>query len=292
MTPYLLGVGEILWDMLPAGKQLGGAVTNFAFHAKQLGAEAAVVSAVGEDALGREILDRLKQLGLPGDFLAVDSAHPTGTVDVTLDASGKPTYIIHENVAWDFVPWTPALAPAARRADAVCFGSLAQRSPVTRKTIHDLLAATRCECLRVFDINLRQSFYSAQIIESSLQQANVLKLNDEELPVVAKLLGITGDDESILRALIRRYKLRLVALTRGPIGSTLMTPDASHTHPGIATTVADTVGAGDAFTAAIVIGLLKHTPLETMNNQANRLAAYVCSQPGATPSLPKGFITL
>ncbi len=288
--PVVVGLGEVLWDMLPGGKRFGGAPANFAYHAKALGGAAYVVSCVGADAAGEEILAELDRLGLSRQFVAVDAEHATGTVSVALDAAGKPNYVIHEGVAWDFIAPRPELLGLARRANAVCFGSLAQRSPMSRTTIRDFLAAAADDCLRVFDVNLRQHYYNADTVAVGLELADVLKLSDEEFPIIARLLGIEGDGQEILAALCRRYNLRLIALTRGADGSLLWTPAGSSLHPGFPAKVADTVGAGDAFTAAVVLGLLRHLSLDAINAMANRVAAYVCSQPGATPPMPEEIV--
>ncbi|MEI8372515.1 MAG: carbohydrate kinase [Planctomycetota bacterium] len=282
-SPVILGVGEILWDLLPNGRMLGGAPVNFAYHAAALGAHAHAVSAVGDDPLGREILDRLDTLGLSRQGVAVDHQHPTGTVSVELDAYGKPTYQIHEGVAWDFIPAVPATLRPAQHADAICFGSLAQRSEVSRATIRSLLGAAPEHCLRVFDINLRQHYYHTEILAAGLEAADVLKLNNEELPVVADLLALPGDEDAVLRGLLDRYDLRLIALTKGAGGSELASRHGRSVHSGVPTKVVDTVGAGDAFTAAVIMGLLEDLDLDTINERANRLASYVCSQPGAMP---------
>ena len=192
-TPVVVGLGEVLWDLLPGGKRFGGAPANFAYHAKALGGEAYVVSCVGGDAAGEEILAELDRLGLSRDFVAVDPEHPTGTVSVALDAAGKPNYVIHEGVAWDFIAPRPELEGLARRTDAVCFGSLAQRSPISRTTIRDFIAACPDECLRVFDVNLRQHYYNADTVAVGLELADVLKLSDEEFPIIARLLGVEGN---------------------------------------------------------------------------------------------------
>ena len=284
--PVIVGIGEILWDMLPSGRQLGGAVTNFAYHAQSLGGEGIVASCIGEDALGREIVSRLDGLGMSTRFLAVDPAHPTGTVDVTLDAKGSPTFIIREDTAWDFIPESNALYELAGRADVVCFGSLAQRSPVSRATIQRFIAATRPDCLRIFDINLRQAYYSAEVIRESLALANVLKLNDAELPVLRDMLDLPADELDAMRQIVRQFNLRVIALTRGAAGSRLYTPTEIDEHPGHPTTVVDSVGAGDSFTAALAMGLRNGDPLAAINDRANRLAAYVCSCAGATPPPP------
>jgi fructokinase len=279
-------LGEVLWDLLPGGKQFGGAPANFAYHAQALGARAYVVSCVGADALGDEILGQLDVLALNRDYVAIDAAHPTGTVSVELDAGGRPTYVIHENVAWDFLRPGPAMLSLAGAADAVCFGSLAQRSAVSRATIRDFLAATGKNCLRIFDINLRQHYFDVDTIAAGLSLATVLKLNDEELPIVADLLSIGGAEEEMLGMLCRRFDLRLVALTKGAQGSLLFVPGKSSAQPGVAVQVADTVGAGDAFTAALSMGMLAGLGLDVINAHANRVARFVCSRPGATPPLP------
>jgi fructokinase len=285
----LAGLGEILWDMLPDGKKLGGAPANFAYHAQALGGKGVVVSCVGDDDLGKEILDKLDVLGLEKTFIAIDKEHPTGTVTVEVDEDGKPDYIIHENVAWDYIPGDSGLCELAGRIDAVCFGSLCQRSEVSRQTVRDFLSAAREDCIRVFDINLRQSYYSKDVVESMLEVANVLKLNDEELPVVAKLLDLAGEETEILSALTQQFGLRMIALTRGPDGSRLFTPEGVSEQKAAETEIADTVGAGDAFTAAIALGLLKGMELDEINELANQLAAFVCSQSGATPKLPESL---
>ncbi|HEV2292509.1 MAG TPA: carbohydrate kinase [Tepidisphaeraceae bacterium] len=287
--PVALGVGEVLWDLLPSGRQLGGAPANFAFHAQQLGARGVVASAVGADILGDEIEERLQWWGVVSS-IAIDHEHPTGTVSVTLDGQGVPNYVIHHPVAWDFLH--NHHFPPATTADVVCFGTLAQRSPVSRQSIQRYLRDTRPDCLRVFDINLRQHFYTEPVIRASLDVAGVLKLNEQELPVVAEMLGLPSNEAAFTAALFERLVgLRLIALTRGPNGSALLTREATSQHAGIRTTLADTVGAGDAFTAAVAVGLLKRIPLDRINDAANRIAAFVCSQPGATPRLPEELAT-
>ena len=283
----LVRLGEVPWDMLPAGRQLGGAPANFAYHAAALGGAGAVASCVGDDESGREILRRLDELGVDRAAVAVDGRHPTGTVTVALDEAGRPHYTIHEPVAWDFIPFGPAQQALAGRADAVCFGSLAQRSATSRGSIQKFLAAVRPGCLRVFDINLRQAFYDRAVIAAGLERADVAKLNDEELPTVARLLALEGDEPAMLEALVRRYALRLAVLTRGPAGSVMLTSNERSNLGGEPVKVVDTVGAGDAFTAAVAIGLLEGAPLAALHRRAARLAAYVCTQHGAMPQVPK-----
>jgi fructokinase len=282
-----VGIGEVLWDLLPSGKQLGGAPANFAYHARQLGARGVVVSAVGRDALGEEILRKLHDLGLDTSHVAVDHDHPTGTVSVKLDAAGVPSYVIHENAAWDFLDdGALDLESEAARWDVICFGTLAQRNRQSHGCIIDIL--THALGLKIFDINLRQHYYDRTVIHESLELADVLKLNDDEVAIVARLFDL-AEPATLPRVLFDRYRsLRLIAVTRGGRGSALHSRDAAPTeHPGTTVTnVLDTVGAGDAFTAALAVGLLRNVPLDRINAGANRLAAYVCSQPGATPPIP------
>jgi len=289
-TPIVVGLGEILWDLLPDGKQLGGAPANFAWHAQCLGAAGAVVSAVGDDELGREILTRLGAMHLDRSHVAVDAGHPTGTVTVTLDAGGKPHYTINEQVAWDYIPATDAVLALAGRADAVCFGSLAQRASASRRTIRAFLAAVRPGCIRLFDINLRKPFIDRRAIVESLGLTDVLKLSDDEMPVLADLLKLPGSETEFLAAMIDRFGLDMVILTKGRHGSRLRTPKADCSRAGIETVVADTVGAGDSFNAAVVMGLLAGHDIERINDYANRLAAFVCSQKGATPRPPAALV--
>lgn len=287
----IVGIGEVLWDLLPAGRQLGGAPANFAYHARALGADGIAASRVGDDELGREVLARFDALGLDRRYVQTDAAHPTGTVEVRIDAHGVPDYVIRQDVAWDYLAADPSLIDLAGRADAVCYGTLAQRSPVTRQTLHAFLRVTRPGCLRVFDINLRQSYFSREVIDATLRSSDVLKLNDQELPVVARLLGLNEPTDDAARALIDRYRLRLLALTRGGQGSRLYNANGTVSdHPGFPATIVDTVGAGDAFTAALTLGLLDGHDLDRINTFANRLASYVCSHPGATPPVPKELV--
>jgi fructokinase len=282
----VVGLGEILWDMLPDGKKLGGAPANFAYHAQALGAQGIVVSCIGNDELGKEIIGQLAELGLDCTYVGVDKGHHTGTVTVELDADGKPNYTIHEKVAWDYIESDSSLLELVGETDAVCYGSLCQRSEVSRDTIRGYLGATRSDCLRVFDINLRQSYFSKEIVDTMLKLSNVLKLNDEELPVVADLLGLGGSETDMLSRLADIYKLRMIALTRGANGSRLYTQGEDSNHQGFAANVADTVGAGDSFTAAMTLGLLYGKSLDWTNEFSNRVASFVCSQSGATPRLP------
>lgn len=281
-----VGLGEVLWDLLPGGRQLGGAPANFAYHAGALGARAAVVSRVGCDADGRDLLARLQSLGLGTEGVETDPSAPTSTVSVTLGADGQPRYVIHEGVAWDGLAATEAARAVLRSADVVCFGTLAQRDPAARTALRALLAEAPPAALRVFDVNLRQHYHSAEIIASSLALAHVLKLNDAELPVLAAHFALGGDERAQLAALAARFSLRAVACTRGARGSLLLAAGRWSELPAEPVPVADTVGAGDSFTAALALGLLAGWPLDLVHRRAVALAAYVCTQPGATPPIP------
>ena len=280
------GLGEVLWDAFPDGEKFGGAPANFTCHCHSLGAQAYVVSCIGRDQRGVKAREFLDNHGVDTSCLAQSGAYETGVVIVALDDAGKPEYEIKEGVAWDNIPWTEEISTLAPQLDAVCFGSLSQRNDVSRGTIRKFLAATGADCLRVFDINIRQNFYNDETIRSSLESANVLKLNDEELPIVAELIGAEGRDEEIVGAVIREFGLKLVALTRGPQGALMVTPEESSFAAPAATDVISTVGAGDSFTAAMIMGFLNNEPLDRINQEANRLAASVCTQHGAVPELP------
>jgi len=284
-APVVVGIGEMLWDVFPEGKKLGGAPLNFSHHCGQLGASAHPVSAVGADADGAEIRQILASKNLPDANVQTDTAHPTGRVNITLQ-NGKPTYEILAEVAWDYIRFDQNLRDLASRADAVCFGSLAQRSPVSRATIQAFLEAMRPEALRIFDVNLRQNFYSKEILENSLCHANIFKLSDEELPTLAGFFHLSGEVLEQLQALRRMLDLRLLAYTRGGEGSLLVTANETSDHPGFPTEVIDTVGAGDSFTATLCMGLLQNLPLAEINRRACQVASFVCSQSGATPQLP------
>ena len=281
-----VGLGEILWDLLPGGKQLGGAPSNFAYMANLLGDEGVVASRVGEDALGREVVETLTRLGLVTTHLQFDGSHPTGTVDVRVDSNGQPEFTITECVAWDYLEWRPDWADLAKRADVVCFGSLAQRSDTSRATILQFLRSLSPRCLRVFDVNLRQVFYSAQVIRDSLQCSDIMKVNHNELPTVAQILGVEFQREAeTARTMLQAGSLKLICITRGDSGSVLVDRSGCSEHNGFRVMVADTVGAGDAFTACMAHCYLRGEGLGAINEAANRFAAWVASRPGATPSL-------
>jgi fructokinase len=283
----ILGIGELLWDMLPEGARLGGAPANYGVMAGRLGDRAAILSRIGRDALGDDALHLLKDFPVDCGELQIDAEQPTGTVTVKLE-DGQPSYTIHEPAAWDFFEPTEAWLGEAARADAVCFGSLAQRGERSRRTIHALVRATRPECWKIFDVNLRAPFYSAEIVRESLQLASVMKMNDAEAPLVLNLLGLGAAAslrESAERLLAEFDGLALVAITRGGEGSLLVGRSEWHEHPGISTRVADTIGAGDAFTAAMTHYLLRGAPLATLNEAGNRWGSFVASQAGAMPEI-------
>lgn len=286
----IVGIGELLWDVLPQGKQLGGAPCNFAFHACQVGFDAYIVSTTGMDKDGEEIAQVLNQLEMDKSFVQTTPRYPTGTVTVKLDQAGIPEYTIHENVAWDHIVWGKNLEILAGDIHAVCFGSLAQRNRISKDTIWKFLEATKKECLRIFDVNLRQSFYTEEIIVRSLEYANILKLNEDELPVVGAYLGFEGKDEDLLNQILDKFQLQLVAYTKGGLGSLLITRHEKSFCEVPFIEVVDTVGAGDAFTAILVAGVLNELPLKKTHKAATEIAAYVCSQHGATPKLSEKLI--
>ena len=285
----VVGIGELLWDRFPDGRrELGGAVANLAYHATQLGDRGVLASRVGCDAAGDDLAARLGELGVDCSYLQRDAAHPTGTVDVEL-AAGHPSYTIHQQVAFDFPVLDRRWQQLAARTDAVTFGTLAQRTPAAAGVIARFVAACPPGCVRLLDVNLRQQFWSAALLERSLRAATALKLNDEELPAVAAAAGVAGATaHAILRRLVERYGLRLACLTRGAHGSLLVAGggrDAAE-HPGTRVAVADTVGAGDAFAAAVLYHLLRGSSLRRMAAAANDYAAFVATRRGATPPLP------
>ena len=294
---HVIGIGEALFDCLPEGRKLGGAPANFAYHVSQFGLNGCAISAIGNDELGDEIVEKFNAVHLKHILPRVEQ--PTGTVKVTLDEKGVPQYEICLGVAWDNIPLTNEMLEIARNAQAVCFGSLAQRSETSRKTIHAFLDATPADALRVFDINLRQSWYTAEVIAESLQRANILKINDEELDVVATmLLGeptipghlIAEDPEKtrrICRELISRYDLDMLILTCGAIGSYVFTMEEESYITTPKVKVADTVGAGDSFTATFVAQLLLGKPIPEAHKKAVDVSAFVCTQNGAMPVLPE-----
>lgn len=276
----IVGIGELLWDMLPSGKAIGGAPANFAYHAGRLGEEGWVVSAVGDDALGHEILDVLDEKRLHNLVAMVDK--PTGTVQVSLDDAGVPTYTIVEDVAWDHIPFTSKMQELASRADAVCFGSLVQRNG-SRASVLKFLEAVPASALKVFDINLRQHFYTPEILRKSLEIADVLKINDEEIVTLSEMFGLGSDPREACSKLIGQYSLRFVLLTKGAQGSEVISPDEVIPQGVGKVDVVDTVGAGDAFTAAFTVAYLRGDSLADAQKLAGEVTAYVCSHKGAMP---------
>ena len=287
-APYVVGLGEALWDVLPEGKKLGGAPANFAFHAAQFGRRAIAVSAVGEDNLGRETLEEFRKKNL--NVLMPRVPYATGTVQVTVDEQGIPTYDIKENVAWDNIPFTPEIESVAKQCEAVCWGSLAQRNVVSRQTIQKFLDAMPSDGnrLRIFDINLRQNFYTPEVIQDSLQRCNILKINDEELVTISRLFGYPGlDIRNKCWLLLGKYNLRMLVLTCGVNGSYVFTPGHVSYQPTPKVEVADTVGAGDSFTGSFCASLLRGRSVAEAHEIAVRVSAYVCTQKGAMPRLPE-----
>ena len=284
----IIGIGELVWDLLPSGPQLGGAPVNFAFFAKELGAEAFPITAIGRDALGEEALGILREAGLDTSLIQLNG-FPTGTVKVSLDAAGIPSYDITRDTAWDNIACPQEALEIVRGADAVCWGSLAQRSPVSRTSILALVDAAPSSCKKVFDINLRQDYYSADLLEDSLRRADILKLNEDELPVLKGLFGLPAEDAEAIDALIRRFSLEMVIHTCGAVGSSVYTAEGPVSRldtPKVE--VADTVGAGDSFTAAFVTALLGGSPVAEAHALAIRISAYVCTRPGAINSPTAG----
>lgn len=282
---YVVGLGEALWDVLPEGKKLGGAPSNFAYHAAQMGVKAIAVSALGDDKLGEETIAQLKEKQL--NYLMPRVPYPTGTVQVELDNDGVPTYDIKENVAWDNIPFNDDVKAVAQQTLAVCWGSLAQRNVVSRETIYKFLDSTPTPCLKIFDINLRQNFYTKEIIRESMKRCNVLKINDEELVLIGRMFGYAGlDMENKCWLILGKYNLDMLVLTCGVNGSYVFTPGAMSYQETPRVEVADTVGAGDSFTAAFCAAILQGKSIAEAHKLAVDVSAYVCTQNGAMPEIP------
>lgn len=287
MKDVVVGMGEALWDILPEGKKIGGAPANFAYHVSQFGLPGCVVSAVGPDPLGKEIVENFTSKGL--DQLIAEVPYPTGTVQVVIDQAGIPQYEIKENVAWDNIPYTASLEQLAGRTKAVCFGSLAQRNVVSRNTINSFLDTMpqADDTLVVFDVNLRQGFYDKDILCDSMTRCNILKINDEELVAVSRMFGYPGIDlQDKCWILLGKYNLKMLILTCGINGSYVFTPGSVSFQPTPKVGVADTVGAGDSFTAAFIAGILKGKSVAEAHSLAVRTSAFVCTRNGAMPVLP------
>ena len=287
MKDLVVGMGEALWDVLPEGKKIGGAPANFAYHVSQFGLPSCVVSAIGDDALGKEIIENFTSKGL--NHLIEEVPYPTGTVQVEIDQAGIPQYEIKENVAWDNIPYTARLEALAERTKAVCFGSLAQRNVVSRNTINRFLDAMPHdeESLVVFDVNLRQGFYNKEILCNSMKRCNILKINDEELVTVSRMFGYPGIDlQDKCWILLGKYNLKMLILTCGINGSYVFTPGNVSFQPTPKVEVADTVGAGDSFTAAFIASILKGKSVQEAHSRAVQTSAFVCTKKGAMPILP------
>ena len=286
MNKIIVGMGEALWDCLPEGKKIGGAPANFAYHASQFGFDSRVVSAVGADADGDEILDVFARKGLRTQIERVP--YPTGTVQVTLDAVGVPCYEIKEGVAWDNIPFNKDIEAVARKTRAVCWGSLAQRNVVSRNTIYSFLDATPKDCMKIFDINLRQNFYTKEAIRASIKRCNVLKINDEELVLIGRMFGYPGlDIENKCWLILGKYNLDMLVLTCGINGSYVFTRGTMSYQPTPKVKVADTVGAGDSFTGSFCAAILYGKSVAEAHRLAVEVSAYVCTQNGAMPVLPQ-----
>ena len=288
--PTVVGLGEILWDLFEDASVFGGAPANFACHAAGLGMHAVIKSAVGRDDLGRKAIQWLEQRGMPTDYVAVDPEHATGTVQVRLSPAGTATYEFAPDVAWDHLACDSRDLRLAQECRAVCFGTLAQRSPISRSAIYRFLDAVHAESWRILDVNLRQHFFGPAVIRESVDRSNAIKLNDEEWPVVSAALDAPAElSRHSVESLATRHRLRCVALTHGARGSWIWLDGQWDEQSPEPIQAVDTVGAGDAFTAALIAGLLRGDTLSVLHERASRLAAYVCTQRGATPTLPEEF---
>lgn len=285
-SAVMVGLGEVLWDLLPSGKVLGGAPANFAYMTSVLGDEGVVASCVGNDPLGHEARAMMDELGLNTSYLQLDPDHETGTAVVAIDGGGQPTFTIKPSVSWDFLQWTPEWHELSRRADVICFGSLAQRFPQSAATIGSFLQNASKTVLRICDANLRQSFYDEDVLRRSFQQADIVKLNEQELLQVSYLLKLgIGGEEDLAKRLLRECQLKLVCITRGARGSLLVSKEETVEHKGFRVKVVDAVGAGDAFTACLAHHYIRGNSLEEISETANRFASWVATQKGATPPI-------
>ncbi len=283
------GLGEILWDVLEDSEEIGGAPVNFAYHAGALGADSIAVSTIGDDERGRRAILELEKRGLNLEAVSIDYDHPTGYVEASVDGNGIASYTFPDDAAWDHLTLNPMALSLAPLVDAVCFGTLAQRNEISRNAILTFLDAAP-KALKIYDMNLRQSFYTEEIIRKSLERADVLKLNDDEIRIITPMFNLEGDDGEKLASLGEQFNLMLAVLTRGENGSILISQDRYVENKGQPVeNMADTIGAGDSFTAAVIIGLIKEQTLEEISEHANRLAAYVCSCKGAMPEVPDDF---
>ncbi|ATA89830.1 fructokinase [Capnocytophaga stomatis] len=288
MEHIVVGLGEILWDVFPERKVMGGAPANFAYHASQFGLNGHIVSAIGNDVLGKTILENLNEKKL--NHLLEEVPYPTGTIQISLSGEGIPQYEICENVAWDNIPFTEETKKLAEKTQTVCFGSLAQRSETSRSTIQKFLQAMPSDSLKVFDINLRLDYYTKEIIHQSLELSNILKLNDEEIIIIANLFNMEGTEREVCEQLLERYNLKVLILTKGASGSYIFTPSQLSFLPSPKINVVDTVGAGDSFTASFIAAYLKGKPISKAHRLAVEISAYVCQQHGAMPKFPDSLL--
>ncbi len=288
MKRLVVGLGEVLWDMLPEGRKIGGAPVNFAYHAGQFGIDTMAVSAIGNDKLGEDTIAEMNGKHLNHIFPSVP--YPTGSVQVSLDEKGVPAYDIKENVAWDNIPFTNEIESVARSCQAVCFGSLAQRNTVSRSTIRKFIESTPDGCIRIFDINLRQNFYTSNVIHDSLELCNILKINDEEIMLVSRMFNYDSSNiENVCRTIMEDFSLEMVILTCGTKGSYIFTKDDVSFMPTPKVNVADTVGAGDSFTGSFCAAILRGLPVAEAHKKAVEVSAYVCTQNGAMPEIPESM---
>lgn len=288
MKRLVVGLGEVLWDMLPEGRKIGGAPVNFAYHAGQFGIDTMAVSAIGNDKLGEDTIAEMNGKHLNHIFPSVP--YPTGSVQVSLDEKGVPAYDIKENVAWDNIPFTNEIESVARSCRAVCFGSLAQRNAVSRNTIRKFIESTPSGCIRIFDINLRQNFYTSNVIRDSLEHCNILKINDEEIMLVSRMFNYDSSNiENVCRTIMEDFSLEMVILTCGTKGSYIFTKGGVSFMPTPKVNVADTVGAGDSFTGSFCAAILRGLPVAEAHKKAVKVSAYVCTQNGAMPEIPESM---
>ena len=288
MKRLVVGLGEVLWDMLPEGRKIGGAPVNFAYHAGQFGIDTMAVSAIGNDKLGEDTIAEMNGKHLNHIFPSVP--YPTGSVQVSLDEKGVPAYDIKENVAWDNIPFTNEIESVARSCRAVCFGSLAQRNAVSRNTIRKFIESTPSGCIRIFDINLRQNFYTSNVIHDSLELCNILKINDEEIMLVSRMFNYDSSNiENVCRTIMEDFSLEMVILTCGTKGSYIFTKGGVSLMPTPKVNVADTVGAGDSFTGSFCAAILRGLPVAEAHKKAVEVSAYVCTQNGAMPEIPESM---
>lgn len=288
MKQLVVGLGEVLWDMLPEGRKIGGAPVNFAYHAGQFGIDTMAVSAIGNDKLGEDTIAEMNGKHLNHIFPSVP--YPTGSVQVKLDEKGVPAYDIKENVAWDNIPFTNEIESVARSCRAVCFGSLAQRNAVSRSTIRKFIESTPSGCIRIFDINLRQNFYTSNVIHDSLELCNILKINDEEIMLVSRMFNYDSSNiENVCRTIMEDFSLEMVILTCGTKGSYIFTKGGVSFMPTPKVNVADTVGAGDSFTGSFCAAILRGLPVAEAHKKAVEVSAYVCTQNGAMPEIPESM---